>query len=180
LSRAGRPRRRRWPRPGVVAAAIALLTAVVVWIGEALLMVRGEITSALPGGVSGFVVLTAASCIVDFGAAWLVVRDRARGPMLGYLAARTVLAASGVVFLALPSYAVGAAALFASPRPAAGPARRHAFEPPDPTDPPPITLGARLFASDWSRLSLPAEAGPRCAACGQPEGSLVHRADDAG
>src|ERR1035437_962734 len=99
----------------------------------ALLIVRGEITSALPGGVSGFVVLTAASCIVDFGAAWLVVRDRARGPMLGYLAARTVLAASGVVFLALPSYAVGAATLFASPRPAAGPARRHAFEPPDPT-----------------------------------------------
>jgi hypothetical protein len=172
-------RRRRPPRPGVAVATVALLTAILVWIGIALLVSRGEIASALPGGVSAFVALTAASCLVDLGGAWLVVRDRARVPMLGYLAVRTVLAASGVVFLALPSYALGAAALFASPRPQGASARPHAFEQADLTPASAITLGASLFASDWARLSRPADAGPRCAACGEPQGALIHRVGDA-
>jgi hypothetical protein len=171
--------RRRRPRPGVAVATVALLTAVFVWIGVALLVARGELASALPGGVSAFVALTAASCLVDLGAAWLVVRDRARVPILGYLAVRTVFAASGVVLFALPSYALGAAALFASPRPQGASARRHAFEPADPTSAPAITLSVSLFASDWARISRPADAGPRCAACGEPQGVLIHRVDDA-
>jgi hypothetical protein len=171
--------RRRRPRPGVVVATVSLLTAVFVWMGVALLVARGEISSALPGGVSAFVALTAASCLVDFGAAWLVVRDRARVPVLGYLAVRIILAASGVVFLALPSYALGAAALFASPRTKGASARPHAFEPADLTPAPAITFSASLFASDWARISRPADAGPRCAACGEPQGALIHRVDDA-
>jgi hypothetical protein len=153
--------------------------AVVVWMGVALLVSRGEFASALPGGVSGFVALTAASCLVDLGAAWLVARDRARVPMLGYLAARTVLAASGVIFFALPSYALAAAALFASPRPRAASARPHTFEPVDLAPPSTITLSSCLFASDWSRKSRPADAGPRCAVCGEPQGAPIHRVDDA-
>jgi hypothetical protein len=171
--------RRRRPRPGVAVATVALLTAVSVWLGVALLVARGEIASTLPGGVSAFVALTAASCLVDLGGAWLVVRDRARVPMLGYLAVRTVLAASGVVFLALPSYALGAAALFASPRPQGSSARPHAFEPADLTPASAITLGASLFANDWARISRPADAGPRCGACSEPQGALIHRVDDA-
>jgi hypothetical protein len=171
--------RRRQPRPGVAVATVALLTAVVVWMGVALLVSRGEIASALPGGVSGFVALTAASCLVDLGAAWLVARDRARVPMLGYLAARTVLAASGVIFFALPSYALAAAALFASPRPRAASARLHTFEPVDLAPPSTITPSSSLFASDWSRKSRPADAGPRCAVCGEPQGAPIHWVDDA-
>ena len=163
-------RRRRRPRPGVAGATVALLTAVFVWMVVALLVARGEIASALPGGVSAFVALTVASCLVDLGAAWLVVRDRARVPILGYLVVRAVLAASGVVFLAFPSDALAAAALFASPRPRGASARPHAFEPADLTPAPAITLSASLFASDWSRMSRPADAGRRCAACGEAEG----------
>ena len=112
-------RRRQRPRPGVVLATVALLTAVLVWMGLALMVARGTIASALPGGVSSFVALTAASCLVDLSAAWLVVRDRARVSMLCYLAVRAVLAASGLVLFALPNYALAGAALFASPQPRA-------------------------------------------------------------
>jgi hypothetical protein len=172
--------RRRWPRLGVAVATVALLTAVAVWMGVALLVSRGEIASALPGGVSGFVALTAASCLVDLGAAWLVARDRARVPMLGYLAVRAVLAGCGVIFLAFPSYALAVAALFASPRPRAASARPHTFEPVDLAPPSTITLSSSLFAGDYLYWrSRPARAGPRCAVCGEPQDAPIHRVDDA-
>ncbi len=171
--------RRRWPRPGVFVATVALLTAILVWMGVALLVLRGEITSALPGGTGGFIALTAASCLLDLVVAWLLVRDRARLPVLAYLAVRALMAASGVVFLALPSYGLAAAALFASPRPQGASGRPHVFEQPDSMPASAITLPSNLFASDWSQISRPADADPLCAACGKPKGDPIHRADDA-
>ena len=174
------PRRRRpRPRPGVAGAALALLAAVFVWAGVALLVARGDLSSGLPGGLRAFMALTAGSCFLDLGAAWLVVQDRARRPMLGYLAARTLLAACGLVFFALPIYALGAAALFASPRPQGTTRQPHAFVPADSTSASAITLNAGLFARDWSQMSQPTDAGPRCASCGEPPGALIHRVDDA-
>ena len=168
---------RAWLRPGIVASTIALLTAPVVWIAVAVSVTRGDIAYAMPGGVDGFIALAALSCVLDLGAAWLIIKDRARGLMLGYLAVRALLAAIGIIFLALPSYAVGAAALFASPRPSTAAVVPHAYVPLSATTGSAITLNARLFSSDWSRMSRPAGEGPRCTVCGEPEGAPIHEVE---
>ncbi len=171
-------RPRRWPRPGVVASTIALLTAPLVWIAVAIAVASGDVAYALPGGAGGFIALAALSCVLDVAAAWLTINNRARGPILGYLAVRALLAAIGIIFFALPSYALGAAALFASSRPSTAALQPHAYLPPATTTGSTITLNARLFSSDWSRMSRPADEGPRCTLCGEPEGAPIHAVDD--
>ena len=94
---------RRWPRLGVVASTLAVLTAPLVWIAVAIGVVRGDVAYPLPGGIGGFVAMVALSSTLDIGAAWLIITDRRRGLLLGYLALRSLLAAIGIIFVALPS-----------------------------------------------------------------------------
>ena len=179
-ARHGSVQGRRWPRPPLLVASIALITAVVIWIAVALLVVRGDITDGLPGGPRGFVVLAAGSCILDLVAVWLISRARALGPMFVYATIRALVATVGVLILTSPSYLVAMVALFASLR-TAGPLEPHPFEPPGPTPPPAISLrSGQISSRQWARTSGLVDDAVLCVRCGQHEQARIHEVDDAG
>jgi hypothetical protein len=173
-------RRRGWPRIGLAVSAIAVLSAVPIWIWVAFEVASGRMAYSMAGGVTGFAVLAALSCVLDAVAASLVIRDRARGAMLGYLALRALMATIGILLVALPSYALAAATMFASPRPKGASTQPHAFAPLEPGSGPIVSLSARVLSSDWRKLARAGGDGPRCQVCGEPSSAPIHEVDGTG
>ena len=163
----------RAPKSTVIGIA-AIATAIAIWIGMAIAVIRADAASVPPSADWSFIALIGLGCVLDAIVATRAWRGRLGLFGLGWLALRCLMSAVGFLWITLPSYVVAAFALTRSRRAATStsdPARPHAFRP----------ASSGWFGSSLAPFERTSElAGTRqfsanaCAVCGAAEGTPLH------
>lgn len=166
------------PRRSIAAAAgpIAIVVAIAIWLAYGYLILQPGETIVRSVDLPYLLAFVAGGVLVDLVVAVRAGSLRAGGRDVAWLCLRAIMAAGGLLFVALPLYVIAAllVARGASPQPVADPHLPHDF---------------RAVAGGWYRLLTPiwwsqnllgaSQIGARrCAACGQPQDAPIHAPED--
>lgn len=156
-----------------IVGIIALISAIAIWIGMAVAVLRADATSDPPSTDWTFIALIGLGCLLDVIVAGRAWRGRLGLFRLAWLGLRCLMSAVGFLWITFPSYVVAAIALTRRPAAstAADPTRPHTFRP----------ASTGWFGSSLAPFQRTSElAGARqfgattCAVCGAAEASPLH------